>query len=1066
MPKAPSPTRLLPALIGVLGLAGAGVLVPVTATAQEPADLIISEYVEGSGNNKAVELYNGTGAPVDLSGYVLEVYFNGATDTTPVALTGSVADGDTFVHAHEDLASLADQTATGGFWNGDDAVVLRGPGGVVDSLGQVGVDPGSAWTSGQVSTQNMTLRRMASVCAGDTVVDDAFDPAAEWTAFARDTFDGLGAHTTDCSGTAPPPPPQDCGEPATVIGQVQGPGEQTPLAGQSVSVEGVVVGDFQEGGFNGYYVQDGGDGDPATSDGIFVYAPSGADVGQGDRVRVTGTAGEFNEMTQISASEVQVCAVGATLPGPVAVTLPTDDAELESTEGMYVTLPQSLAILEYFNYGRFGEIALGTDRQFQPTAVFEPGSADAEALVQANALSRITLDDGRSAQNPDPAIHPNGEEFTLDNGFRGGDLVTDATGVLDYRFDRYRVQPTQGAEFTVANPRPDVPGVGGNTTIASFNVLNYFTTLGSRGADDAEEFERQEAKIVAALTRLDADVVGLIEIENNGTALTTLVQALNEQAGADTYAEITTGPVGTDEITTAFVYRPARVSPVGDFATLTSADDPRFLDSKNRPALAQTFQDNETGGEVTVAVNHLKSKGSSCDDVGDPTDPDGQGNCNGVRTDAARALADWLAGDPTDSGSSESLIIGDLNSYDLEDPIDVLREAGWTDLLRQERGERAYSYVFDGQLGYLDYALASPSALPEVTGSAAWHINADEPSLLDYDTSFKKDAQDALYAPDAYRSSDHDPILVGMDLQPVQRAVDRLEGVDRYATAADIARELGPVDTVYVVSGQVFPDALSGAPLAIREDAAVLLTEDDDLPDASAAALTDLDPEQVVLLGGERRIGLPVVAEITALTGAAPARIAGTNRYDTAARIAERWDPADVDTVYLASGEVFADALAAGPLAGVGNDPVLLTEDEELPPETAAALEELAPDRIVVLGGEARIDYAVLVAASAYAADTSRLAGNDRYKTAVMIAALMPESERVLLASGQDFPDALGGSVLAGRIPAPLLLTRQDRLMDSTAQALLELDPTRITLLGGSAALSTDVSDAVRALWP
>ncbi len=244
--------------------------------------------------------------------------------------------------------------------------------------------------------------------------------------------------------------------------------------------------------------------------------------------------------------------------------------------------------------------------------------------------------------------------------------------------------------------------MGGSTTVASFNVLNYFTTLGSRGADDAEEFDRQEAKIVAALTALDADVVGLIEIENNGTALDALVAALNDEARTGTYAAVETGPIGTDEITTAFIYQPAQVIPAGDFATLTSADDPRFLDSKNRPALAQTFTDKANAESITVVVNHLKSKGSSCADVGDPTDPDGQGNCNGVRTAAASALAQWAADDPTGTGEDDVLVIGDLNSYDKEDPIKALAAGGFEDLLLTYAGEFAYSYVFDGQLGYLD----------------------------------------------------------------------------------------------------------------------------------------------------------------------------------------------------------------------------------------------------------------------------------------------------------------------------------------------------------------------------
>ena len=455
-------------------------------------------------------------------------------------------------------------------------------------------------------------------------------------------------------------------------------------------------------------------------------------------------------------------------------------------------------------------------------------------------------DDGRSVQNPDPARHPNGSDFDLDNFFRGGDLVTGATGVIDHRFNLWRLQPTEGAEFTVTNPRPEVPSVGGTTTIASFNVLNYFTTLGSRGADDAEEFGRQEAKIVAALARLDADVFGLIEIENNGTAVDTLVAALNEEIGAETYAALDTGVVGTDEITTALIYKPDEVTPDGDFATLDQTVDPRFLDSKNRPALAQTFRDNDGAG-ITVVVNHLKSKGSSCDDVNDPIDPDGQGNCNGVRTAAAQALADWTGADPTGTGEEDTLVIGDLNSYDKEDPISALTERGFTDLLLAEQGERAYSYVFDGQLGYLDYALTNDSATAQVTGADVWHINSDEASLLDYDTSFKQDAQDAIYAPDPYRSSDHDPVLVGLDLAADVSAarVDRVAGENRYETAAEVARTFDAPSVMYVASGEVFPDALAATPAAIGEEAPLVLAKQSGLPVATAEVLAELQPAKI-----------------------------------------------------------------------------------------------------------------------------------------------------------------------------------------------------------------------------
>ena len=773
-----------------LALLTGGLSAPAALADEDPTtldDLIISEYVEGSSNNKAIELYNGTSAPIDLSAYRLQQYSNGGTSAgLTLNPTGTLAPGGTYIIAHSssvpELLAKADMTTGAGLFNGDDALVLRKGETVVDSFGQVGFDPGAEWGTGLVSTADNTLRRQADVCAGDTVPDDVFDPALEWDGFAVNTFDGLGSHTTTCgAGTPSDPDPVDpdpeptpgCGEPATLIGAVQGSGETSPKVGQSTTVEGVVVGDFQHAGsYSGYYVQDAGDGNDKTSDGIFVYAPGGADVAVGDQVRVTGTVAEYFGMTQIALSTLEECGVG-TMPEPTELTFPVDH---EAYEGMLVNFAEDLAVLEYFNYGRYGQVVLGhgdgTFRQYQPTAVFEPGSAEAEALFVYNAEHRIMLDDGLNTQNPSFLRHPNGEAFTLENRFRGGDTVSDLTGVLDYRFNTWTVQPTEAATYQATNPRPAVPEVGGTTTVGSFNVLNYFTTLTSqdrnaRGADTPEEFERQQAKIVAAINEMDTDVVGLIEIENNDdVAVAALVTALNAAAGEDRWAYVPTGSIGTDAITTALIYQPAEVTPVGDFAVLDATVDERFRDDFNRPALAQTFQDNSNEGLVTVVVNHLKSKGSSCSAVGDPTDPDGQGNCNGVRTEAADALGDWANGDPTGTGTDNVLIIGDLNSYDKEDPIQALMDDGYVDLLRAHVGEYAYSYVFDGMLGYLDYAMASTALADKVVGADAWLINADEPSVLDYDMSFKPDAQDALYAPDAYRSSDHDPVVVGLVLAP------------------------------------------------------------------------------------------------------------------------------------------------------------------------------------------------------------------------------------------------------------------------------------------------------------
>lgn len=582
----------------------------------------------------------------------------------------------------------------------------------------------------------------------------------------------------------------------TYIHEIQGPGEQSPLLDTpAVIVEAVVVGDFQNNGsadngdLNGFFLQEedaDADSDANTSEGLFVYYPGGAvDVTIGDRVRVSGTVSEFNGLTEVTASEVEVLASasGAALPTPATLELPVaDESEFEALEGMRISLPQALVISEYFNYDRFGEIVLalplpGEERPMTPTAVEAPGSNGYLARVDLNNRSRITLDDGRSSQNPDPAIHPNGIAFSLENRFRGGDLVSNATGVMHYAFGLYRLQPTEPADYEATNPRPEAaPEVGGTLTVAAFNVLNYFTTLDNagsicgpaanldcRGADNAEEFQRQRGKIIAALAKLDAGVLGLVELENNSAAIEDLVAGLNEVVGAGTYTAVDSGAIGGDAIRVGFIYQPSQATPQGEPAILDSSFDSDFIDDKNRPALAQTFVDAQ-GGVFTAVVNHLKSKGSDCENIGDPDIGDGQGNCNRTRTDAAQVLANWLATDPTGSGDGDFLIFGDLNAYDREDPIAALQAAGYTDLLGESAGEFAYSYVFDGQFGYLDYAMANVTLAGQVSGAAAWHINADEPDILDYDTSFKQPAQAALFEANEFRSSDHDPIVVGLDL--------------------------------------------------------------------------------------------------------------------------------------------------------------------------------------------------------------------------------------------------------------------------------------------------------------
>ncbi|HFK2041094.1 TPA: ExeM/NucH family extracellular endonuclease [Pseudomonas aeruginosa] len=651
---------------------------------------------------------------------------------------------------------------------------------ILDSLGQVGFNPGTTWGSGDVQTLDRSLVRKADIRDGDSDPSDAFDPAAQWLGYPRDTFANLGQH-----GAGEPGGGEEAG--LRPIHEVQGAGAESPLVNQRVAIEGVVVGDFQNASeLKGFYVQQEDatvDGDPATSEGIFVYdGGNGSDVKLGDRVRVTGQVREFNGLTElVGPLQVSVLASGVALPTPAGISLPLASADaLERYEGMRVQLRQTLTVNEVYNLGRYGEVLLSSGgRQMTPTNVVAPGE-QAKAMQARNDLDRILLDDGRSGQNPDPIRYP-APELSAYNSLRVGDRTSAIDGVLDYSAGSYRIQPLQTPTFEAANPRPAQPAVEGRLRVASFNVLNYFNGDGkgggfptSRGANTAEEFQRQKAKIVAAILASKADIVGLMEIENDGygefSAIADLVNGLNAslpQGQRYAFVNPNRAKLGSDEIAVGLIYRGDKVRTYRSAAVLDSSVNPEFDDTRNRPTLAQTFQEINGGERLTIAVNHLKSKGSACD--GDPDTGDGQGNCNLTRARAAQALVDWLAGDPTGAKEPDRLIIGDLNSYAKEDPVNVIRGAGYTDLVARQAGAgKGYSYVFSGQSGYLDHALANASLARQVRGAVEWHINADEPRVLDYNVEFKTPRQqDSLYNAEPYRASDHDPVVIGIDLRRV-----------------------------------------------------------------------------------------------------------------------------------------------------------------------------------------------------------------------------------------------------------------------------------------------------------
>ncbi len=659
----------------------------------------------------------------------------------------------------------------------------------------------------------------ASVSGGPTTF--SLNPGADFVPGEQCTWTILAANVADQDTNDPPDnltsdwavaftALDPCSRTFTPIYAIQGSG-LTPAITGPVTTRGIVVGDYEYPGagttsnyLRGFFLQDAeGDGAAATSDGIFVFNANNDSVQLGDLVYVTGNAADYQGQTQLSnVSLISVCGAGRVAPAEVTFPVPSS-TYLEQYEGMLVRLPQTMVVTEHYQLGRFGQVVLSADgRLWQPTHLAAPG-AEANALQAANDLNRIILDDATNVQNPDPIVFARGGlPLSASNTLRGGDTATGIVGVLNYTWagnsasgNAYRVRPVRALDgylnFEPANPRPtSAPDVGGLVQVADMNLLNFFNTFTGctagvagaptdcRGAYNAAEFARQWPKTVAAILAMDPDVLGVNELENDGygpeSALQFLVDRLNEATAPGTYAFIDvdarTGQLnalGTDGIKVSLLYKPAVVTPIGRTAALNTVAFVNGGDSepRNRPSLAQAFQVKSPGAAFIVDINHLKSKGSACEA---PDAGDGQGNCNAVRVNAAAELLNWLATDPTGTGDPDILLMGDLNSYALEDPVALIKGAGFTNLIDAFVGPQAYSYVFNGQWGYLDHALGSPSLVPQVTGVSSYHINADEPSVLDYNMEFKSAGQLAgLYAPDPFRVSDHDAVLVGLDLPAI-----------------------------------------------------------------------------------------------------------------------------------------------------------------------------------------------------------------------------------------------------------------------------------------------------------
>lgn len=773
-----------------LGLLGASSIFSVAH-----AQLMFSQYIDGNSNKKGLEIYNPDATSVNLADYEIQQFNNGTTLKPLVfPLNGNLKSKGRFLVGHAALQTeLGDKVnqVAGFTFNGDDAILLVYKGKVIDRFGRLGEQPTSGgWGTTTISKANSFTRLQTVNPVTEIDPTTAFDLDGSWRAWKdRNDFSNI-------TGSATTPPVSEtvsCSSTDTAIADLNNKATQ----GQNYTLRGVITADYRyENGFSGFYIQTVDSKAKANlSNAIFVYIPASSSVKGGkvgDEVILRGRLTAYQNQLQIDQlqQDILTCNLNAASQvQPKSVDLPFNSlTELtvnspQLYQGMLVKLPQTLTISENYNYGRFGELSLSKERLFIPTNLYPPLSAEAKALAQKNLLSKIILDDGYNNQNRTPWLPQN---FSAINSLRSGDQLKNVEGILEYRFNGWRIQPIQGRSLpeVVSNTQSRQNVAVKDTKLiraAAFNVLNYdngktgFPT--ERGATSQAEFDKQHRKIIKALKAIDADVYGLMEIANNGYDKNSAIAYLTQALGTDWKYVIPENQdrLGTDVIAVAIIYNSKRVKPINKPVVLDLGD-------KNRTTIAQTFQPISGKQMFTIIPNHLKSKGCTGVDTQttDADQKDGQGCWNPTRVKAVEQLVQWMAKNPTQVEKPNILLLGDMNSYAKEDPIQVFEKANYKVLLNDKvvgQGEQAYSYVFGvasnaegyGGAGNLDHAIADANLYSKVKKAFAWHINADEPTVLDYNEEYKTDVQKALFfSEDAYRSSDHDPVIVDLDLNDAE----------------------------------------------------------------------------------------------------------------------------------------------------------------------------------------------------------------------------------------------------------------------------------------------------------
>ncbi|WP_167132097.1 ExeM/NucH family extracellular endonuclease [Paramicrobacterium chengjingii] len=769
------------------------------------------QYRSATGDGATSNLVELTGE-IDAQGYYLVT--GGSNGDTGDAMTGVnvAAEGSLDPSGTKGTLLLVDGTEKVSPAVGD----IVGTEGIVDALGygssntfegEAAVPPGS----------NQDVR--SNVRTGGVDTDNNTD---DFTLTAEITPQGTGDITVgeddaEQGGEEPTGPSQELS-----IAEIQGDSWESPVKKEAATTTGVVTAAYPTGGFDGFYLQTagtGGDVDAAShtaSDGIFVYTDTiPVTVEIGDAVTVNGIVDEYYGLTQIRVTSDNDITVDensdAVAPEPATITFPDTDAGRELFEGMLIAPQSDYTVTEVYEANRYGEIALAasTTPLVNPTVKGLPGTPAYDAEVARAEAEAVTLDDASTVDYTNSSNSNTPLPYlSLENPVRVGAAVTFTDSVvLDYRFSVWKFQPTHvvtgDTEQPVAfeNTREAAPqDVGGDVKLGTFNVLNYFATTGDqrsgctyytdrdgnpitvrdssaagcqvRGAASQQNLERQQAKIVVAINALDADVVSLEEIENSlaagkgdrDDALGVLVDALNDAAGSDIWAFVPSPkalPKNEDVIRTAFIYKPATVELVGDAQILIGSD---AFDNAREPD-AQAFK--PAGGDAddtfVVVSNHLKSKGSAEECTGKDDDDEncdngeGVGGFNGDRTRQAEALVAFADEFASRHDTDKVFLVGDFNSYAAEDPITTILNAGYVD---QGAKTGEYTYNYGGAVGSLDYIFASPAADATVTGQDIWNINSVESVALEY-SRHNYNVTD-LYAPDVYRASDHDPMLVGI----------------------------------------------------------------------------------------------------------------------------------------------------------------------------------------------------------------------------------------------------------------------------------------------------------------